>query len=72
MPDIMTAGERDLWRAIYAASWHTSSGHYGIGKVHDADRALWSARQADRALRALRDLVVPMSRDDELMVQVLE
>jgi hypothetical protein len=48
----MTPGERDLWRAADAASWHQSTGA-PMGHVTDDMRALWSATQAWRAVRAL-------------------
>jgi hypothetical protein len=52
----MTPGERSLWRAVYAASWHQSTGA-PMGKVEDCERARWCATQADRALEAARGLV---------------
>jgi hypothetical protein len=52
----MTPGELSLWRAVYAASWHQPTGA-PMGAVTDGDRAMWSARQAMRAVNALRGLV---------------
>jgi len=50
----VTAGECDLWRQAYAASWHVSGWRASPGPVSDFERARWAARQADRALEALR------------------
>lgn len=49
----MTAGERAVWIAVYAASWHASGAH-PIGQVTDTDRAARCAQQAGRAVDALR------------------
>jgi hypothetical protein len=48
----MTPGERSLWCAVYAASWHQPTSA-PMGAVTDDMRALWSATQAWRAVRAL-------------------
>lgn len=52
----MTDGERAVWIAVYAASWHESTGQE-IGVVLDESRARWCARQATKALDALRGIV---------------
>lgn len=49
----MTPGERSLWRALFAAHWNESTGG-PAGVVDDCDRARYAARQASRALDALR------------------
>jgi hypothetical protein len=51
----MTPGERSLWRAVYAASWHQSTGA-PMGAVTDEMRAEWCAQQATRAVNALTKL----------------
>lgn len=51
----MTDGERTVWAAVYATSWHQSMG--GVpGVVNDRERSRWACRQAERALDALRDV----------------
>lgn len=49
----MTPGERSLWLAVYAASWHQPTCG-PIGVVSDEDRARWCMAQADRCVNASR------------------
>jgi hypothetical protein len=49
----MTPGERALWLAVFAASWHQSTGG-PMGRVSDESRALFCMAQADRAVNAAR------------------
>lgn len=53
MSDILTPGECDLWRAVFAASWHATGGRSALGHLTDEARALWCTQEADRALNAL-------------------
>lgn len=50
----MSAGERDLWISVYAASWHATGARVDPGPVRDEERARWCALQAARAVAALR------------------
>lgn len=56
----MTAGERSLWLAVYAASWHVTMGG-PVGAPTDWDRARWCAGQASRAVDALKAVTVEAS-----------
>jgi hypothetical protein len=68
----MTPGERSLWRAVYAASWHQSTGA-PMGAVTDLDRARWCATQASRALEALRLFArIPAAPDFRAPAQAAE
>jgi hypothetical protein len=61
----MTPGERAIWVALYAASWHQPSGSAtGVmaGVVADDDRARWCAQQANRGLAALKQIADPAAR----------
>lgn len=49
----MTPGAIDMWRALFAASWHQTGWKAGTGLVSDDERARWCAREAARALDAL-------------------
>lgn len=49
----MTDGEKAQWRALFAAHWNESTGG-PAGVVDDCDRARYAARQASRALDALK------------------
>jgi len=71
----MTPGERSLWLAVYAASWHVSTGRPHLGHFTDEDRARWCAQQASKALEALRRAVSSDSTgelDARAMREVLE
>ena len=50
----MTDGERAIWAAAYAASWHQSMGRGIYGTPTDVDRAKWCAEQADDALHSIK------------------
>lgn len=52
----MTPGEREVWRAVFAAGWFQSIARSGPGVVTDAERAVYAAGQAARAVIALRGL----------------
>jgi len=67
---VLTPGECDLWRSVYAASWHQPMSCQKLGHVEDADRALFAARHADRAVLALRKLAIN-GPSGELMTQVI-
>jgi len=69
----MTPGERSLWRAVYAASWHQSTGSPAWGVVGDGERAAWCAKQAGRALEALRMFArIPAGPDFHAPAQAAE
>jgi len=63
----MTAGERDLWRAVYAASWHGTGWRAALGAVSDVERARWSAGQSDRAIESLRAIATEGSAAAEVL-----
>jgi hypothetical protein len=50
----VTAGERALWIAVYAASWHQPTCRPSPGVVTDDERARWCMAQADRAVNSSR------------------
>lgn len=51
----MTPQERDVWIAVYAASWHAPRNPArDTTEVDDDSRADWAVRQATRAVAALR------------------
>lgn len=50
----MTPGERSLWLAVYAASWHQPICRVVPGIVTDDERAIWCMAQADRCVNASR------------------
>lgn len=52
----MTAGELQLWIAVFAASWHQPIPRATPGPVTDHERAAYAAAQATRAVAALRGL----------------
>ena len=68
----MTEGERAIWRAVYAASWHQPICG-GPGTVNDVDRARWCAMQACHALDALRVIADPAAhqRSSDHAIEVL-
>lgn len=48
----MTPALHSLWLAVFAASWHQSTGR-PMGYVTDEDRAIWCMANADRAVNAV-------------------
>lgn len=61
----MTDGDKHQWRALFAAHWNESTGG-PAGVVDDCDRARFAARQASRALDALRAVTNQTSANDTL------
>lgn len=68
----MTTSEKQVWVALYATAWFQSAGG-PLGHVTDEKRAEWCARQANRALDALKLIADPSirQRSSDVAIEVL-
>jgi hypothetical protein len=63
----VTRGERQLWRMIYATSWHETGWRLGPGVISGEERARWAVGQADRVVEALRAIASEGSAAAEVL-----